>query len=119
MSSKQMSNEEKRKFAGILITQYGCHRCRHELLPLFTLLISLDNSEHKVLSVCSKIEKLPEYGRVANNFEQQTLQNLSRLQPKQFHFSSSKQAFGQLLGLHCLDSINGICDLYLASLRKY
>jgi len=96
MSSNQMTNEEKRKFVGILISQFGVAMdVNNELLPLFYIAYrSGVISELKVQSVCSKIEQAGQkMEATASNFEKQTQQNLHRLQPKQFHFTSSKQAF--------------------------
>lgn len=96
MSSNQMTNEEKRKFVGILISQFGVAMdVNNELLPLFYIAYrSGVISELKVQSVCSKIEQAGQkMEATASNFEKQTQQNLHRLQPHQFHFSSAKQAF--------------------------
>lgn len=100
MPYKQLTIEEKRKFVAHMLSQYGVAiDVDNELLPLFYITWrSAAASEYRIQSICFKMEQIGQNTEtkteaIVSDFKKKTDESLRRLEPKQIHFSSAKQAF--------------------------
>jgi hypothetical protein len=95
-SNVKLTDEEKRKFVAFLMSRYGIAMdVDNELLPVYYLAFrSGVLSEAYVRKVSGQLlEAGQKMETMAEEFNEATRQSLLRLQPRQFHFTSSKQAF--------------------------